>query len=62
MHNARMADPKEIPVMQAFPNKGASGWHVIIRYHHGHERRIEGFASEDEAMKWIVENSDELDE
>ena len=48
--------------MQAFPNKGAPGWHVIIRYHQGHERRIEGFATEDEAMKWIVENSDELDE
>ncbi|HTS40971.1 MAG TPA: hypothetical protein VMH84_10585 [Xanthobacteraceae bacterium] len=49
-------------MMQAFPDPGGSGWHVIIRYHHGHERRIDGFSSEDEAMKWIVENEPELDE
>jgi hypothetical protein len=35
---------------------------VIIRYHHGHERRIDGFASEDEAARWIVENASQLDE
>jgi hypothetical protein len=62
MHNASMANEQERPVMQAFPDKTGSGWHVIIRYHHGHERRVDGFASEDEAMKWIVENAPELDE
>ncbi|HLH91760.1 MAG TPA: hypothetical protein VKX28_25190 [Xanthobacteraceae bacterium] len=57
------------PVMLPFPNKDGPGWHVIIRYPkghalhpEGHERRIDGFASEDEAMGWIVENAGELDE
>jgi hypothetical protein len=57
----RMDKSKEAPVMQAFPDKGGAGWHVIIRYHQGHERRIDGFSSEDEAMEWIVANSHELD-
>ena len=47
--------------MQPFPDKEGTGWHVIIRYHQDHERRVEGFSTEDEAMKWIVENSQELD-
>lgn len=62
MHTARMASPNEAPVMQAFPDKEGKGWHVIIRYHHGHERRIDGFSTEAEAMQWIVENSQELDQ
>jgi hypothetical protein len=57
-----MADPKEEPVMLPFQNKDGSGWHVVIRYHQGHERRIDGFATEKEAMDWIVENAKELDE
>lgn len=47
--------------MQPFPDKEGAGWHVIIRYRQGHERRVEGFSTEDEAMQWIVENSGELD-
>jgi hypothetical protein len=35
---------------------------VVIRYHHGHERRIDGFATEQEAMDWIVANAKELDQ
>ena len=62
MHSDAMANPKEAPVMQPFPDKEGGGWHVIIRYHEGHERRIDGFATEDEAMKWIVENEPELDQ
>jgi hypothetical protein len=57
-----MADPIKPPVMIPFKDQAGSGWHVIIRYHAGHERRIEGFSTEDEAMKWIAENADELDE
>ena len=56
-----MVNPNGLPVMQPFPDKEGTGWHVIIRYHQGHERRVEGFSTEDEAMKWIVENSQELD-
>jgi hypothetical protein len=56
-----MADSDEKPVMEPFPDKTGTGWHVIIRYHEGHERRIEGFASEAEAIEWIVANSPELD-
>ena len=47
--------------MLPFPNKESPGWHVIIRYHHGDERRIEGFDNKDEALRWIAENSTELD-
>jgi hypothetical protein len=57
-----MANPKEAPVMQPFPDKGGNGWHVIIRYHQGHERRVDGFSTEAEAMEWIVNNSQELDQ
>jgi hypothetical protein len=56
-----MADSDEKPVMEPFPDKTGTGWHVIIRYHEGHERRIEGFATEAEAVEWIVANSQELD-
>jgi hypothetical protein len=56
-----MADPSETPVMLPFKDQAGTGWHVIIRYHAGHERRIEGFATEDEAMQWIVENAKEID-
>lgn len=57
-----MADPSKPPVMIPFEDPAGTGWHVVIRYHAGHERRIEGFATEDEAMRWIAENANELDE
>lgn len=57
-----MADPSKPPVMIPFKDPAGTGWHVVIRYHAGHERRIEGFATEDEAMRWIAENANELDE
>jgi hypothetical protein len=58
-----MADPeKEEPVMLPFPDKAGTGWHVVIRYHEGHERRIEGFATEKEALDWIVANAGQVDE
>jgi hypothetical protein len=57
-----MADPeKEQPVMLPFADKTGTGWHVIVRYHEGHERRIDGFATEQEALAWIVTNSGEVD-
>ena len=49
-HIACMKDSEEKPVMEPFPDKVENGWHVIIRYHQGHERRIDGFASKDEAV------------
>ena len=49
------------PVMEPFPDKTGTGWHVIIRYHEGHERRIEGFAIKDEAVDWITANATQLD-
>lgn len=44
------------PLLKLSPLPGpgsGTGWHVIIRYHRGHERRIEGFASKAEAVDWI---------
>jgi hypothetical protein len=55
-------EQRQQPVILPFRDKDGPGWHVIIRYHEGHERRIDGFASEDEAMAWIVENAGQLDE
>jgi hypothetical protein len=49
------------PVMLPFQDKEGTGWHVVIRYHTGHERRIDGFASEGEALEWIVANSSEVE-
>ena len=57
-----MADSDEKAVMEPFPDKEGTGWHVIIRYPHGHERRIDGFASKSEAVDWIIANSDEVQE
>jgi hypothetical protein len=55
-------ESKQEPFMLPFQNKDAPGWHVIIRYRHGHERRIDGFATEQEATDWIVANARELDQ
>jgi|ERR1700730_10428901 hypothetical protein len=61
-HGARMADSEEEPVMLPFRDKMGTGWHVVIRYHKGHERRIEGFTTEKEALEWIIANSKQVDE
>jgi uncharacterized membrane protein YhaH (DUF805 family) len=52
---------KEDPVMLPFRDKDGTGWHVVIRYHTGHERRIDGFAAENEALDWIIANAQEID-
>ena len=57
-----MAKSKEEPVMLPIQDKEGTGWHVVIRYHTGHERRIEGFATEKEALDWIIANSKEVDQ
>jgi len=54
--------PSEKPVMEPFPDKTGTGWHVVIRYHAGHERLIEGFSNKSEAVDWIIANSDEVEE
>jgi hypothetical protein len=56
-----MADSDEAPVMLPFQDKEGTGWHVVIRYQAGHERRIDGFATENEALDWIVANSTQVD-
>jgi hypothetical protein len=60
-HIASMANSDETPVMEPFPDKAGTGWHVIIRYHEGHERRIEGFATKAEAVDWITANASQVD-
>jgi uncharacterized membrane protein YhaH (DUF805 family) len=56
------AEPvKTDPVMLPFQDKDGSGWHVVIRYHVGNERRIDGFVAEDEALDWIVANARKID-
>jgi hypothetical protein len=62
VHSADMTESKEEPVMVPFQDKQGTGWHVVIRYHTGHERRIEGFATEKEALDWIIANSKEVDQ
>ena len=52
---------KEQPVMLPFADKAGTGWHVVVRYHQGQERRIDGFATEQEALEWIVANAREVD-
>ena len=61
VHIACMPDSDEKPVMEPFPDKVGTGWHVVIRYHEGHERRIEGFATKNEAVDWITANTTQLD-
>jgi hypothetical protein len=56
-----MTESDELPVMLPFLNKEGPGWHVVIRYHTGHERRIDGFATENEAPEWILENATQID-
>jgi len=46
--------------MEPFPDKTGTGWHVVIRYHEGHERRIEGFSTKSEAVDWIVANAGQV--
>jgi len=48
-------------VMLPFQDREGTGWHVVIRYHQGHERRIDGFATEKEALDWIIANSNQID-
>ena len=61
-HTAAMTHPDETPVMEPFPDKTGTGWHVVIRYREGHERLIEGFASKAEAVDWIEANLGQVDE
>jgi hypothetical protein len=56
-----MADSHEEPVILPFQDKEGTGWHVVIRYHEGHERRIDGFLTEKEALDWIIANSGQVD-
>jgi hypothetical protein len=55
-------NPEPKPIMEPFPDKTGTGWHVVIRYPAGHERLIEGFSSNDEAVDWIVDNASVLNE
>ncbi len=61
-HSPRMTQPHEKPVMEPFPDKDGTGWHVIIRYREAPERRIEGFASKAEAVDWIEANATQVEE
>lgn len=56
-----MTGSEELPVMLPFQDREGTGWHVVIRYHQGHERRIDGFATEKEALDWIIANSNQID-
>ncbi len=58
---ACMANDEKEPVMLPLQDQVGTGWHVIIRYHEGHERRIEGFATQQEALDWIIANSKQVD-
>jgi hypothetical protein len=51
----------EQPVMLPFQDKTGTGWHVVIRYREGHEREIGGFATEADAVNWIIENTGQVE-
>ena len=55
-----MTESEEL-VMLPFQDKGGAGWHVVIRCHESHERRVDRFASETEALDWIITNSKQVD-
>jgi hypothetical protein len=61
VHSAVHAGFRRTACNAAFQDKVGTGWHVVIRYHEGHEREISGFASEQEALEWIVANANQLD-
>ncbi len=61
-HTAAMTHPEETPVMEPFPDKTGTGWHVVIRYRDAPERLIEGFASKAEAVDWIEANATQVRE
>jgi hypothetical protein len=61
-HTLAMTHSEETPVMEPFPDKTGTGWHVVIRYREGHERLIEGFASKAEAVDWIEANVGQVKE
>jgi len=61
-HTGRMANSDERPVMEPFPDKTGTGWHVVIRYREGHERLIDGFATKAEAVDWIEANAGQVKE
>ena len=56
-----MANDEEEPVILPFQDQAGTGWHVVIRYREGHERRIDGFATRPEALDWIIANSKQVD-
>jgi hypothetical protein len=66
---ARMANSEEkptaslptLPLMLPFRDREGTGWHVIIRYR-DHERRVEGFATEDAVSKWIASRFNQVDQ
>ena len=61
-HIATMTTPDDQqPVMLPFRDRDGPGWHVIIRYPAGHERRIDGFSSEEDALNWIVANAGQVE-
>jgi hypothetical protein len=49
-----------MPLMLPFRDKEGVGWHVVIRYA-GHERRVDGFATEGEASEWIASKFNQVD-
>jgi hypothetical protein len=55
------APPVMLPLMLPFRDREGTGWHVTIRYL-AHERYVEGFATEDEALKWIAGNFNQIDQ
>ena len=59
-HEKPAALPLTLPLMLPFRDKEGTGWHVTIRYL-GHERYVEGFATEREALEWIASNFNQVD-
>jgi hypothetical protein len=55
-----MVDSEEEPAMLPFQDREGAGWHVAIRYHERHERRIDGFATA-KGLNWIIIKSNQVD-
>jgi hypothetical protein len=52
-----MDEVKPDPIFEARSLKSARGWYVRVSWRYGQEEHVGGFASGDDAEKWIKEKS-----
>jgi len=53
-----MDEVKPDPIFEARPLKSASGWFVRVSWRYGLVEHVSGFATDQDAQKWIEEKSE----